>query len=118
MIQRRQVLVQDELDGVRGKITWQVHTKAKIDLLGRHAVLHLNGETLHAQIVAPSDAQFATEPASAPPPQHQQPDVQKLIIRPSAVDGSVRIAVVFTPGKAEPGEPAPLVPLAAWSRDR
>ena len=118
LLDRRQVLVQDELVGARGQVTWQIHTKTKIDLDGQRAVLHLNNETLHAQILSPAGATFAVEPASAPPPQHQQPDVQKLIIRPAAAGDTMRIAVLFTPGKTGRPESPPIVPLADWTRDR
>jgi hypothetical protein len=118
LLGRRQVLVQDELVGARGQITWQIHTKAKIDLDRQQAVLHLNDETLHAQILSPRGAKFAVEPATAPPPQRQQPDVQKLIVRLPASSNATRIAVLFIPSNAAGLKPSPIVPLARWPRDR
>ena len=57
MLDRRQILVQDELIGVSGnKVTWQVHTKARIELHGPLAALKLGGETLLAKILSPPGA--------------------------------------------------------------
>jgi hypothetical protein len=119
MLDRRQILVQDELIGVSGnKVTWQVHTKARIELHGPLAALKLGGETLLAKILAPPGAQFTAEPASAPSPQHQQPDVQRLTIKVSPTSPPLQIAVLFVPGQAAAAAPPPLVPLQQWSAGR
>jgi len=114
LLDRRWVVVQDELEGAAGtKITWQVHTPAKIELSGDRAVLRQGGQTLTARILSPGGASFATEPAEAQPPQRQQPDVTKLVVRLAGDEGLVRLAVLFAPG-ADTGPAVPVTPLAQW----
>ncbi len=111
----RQVLVQDEIEGAEGReIAWQMHTRAKIEPDGARAVLRQGGRTLTATIVAPPEAVFSTAPASPPPPQAQQPDVTKLVVRLQGAKGPLRLAVVLAPGDAaEQARPA-IKPLGEW----
>jgi hypothetical protein len=114
LLDRRRVVVQDELEGTAGtKITWQVHTRAKIELSGDRAVLRQGGRTMTARILSPGGAAFASEPADAPPPQRQQPDVTKLVVRLAGDEGLIRLAVVFDPA-ADTAPAVPVTPLAEW----
>lgn len=116
LLDRRKVLVQDELVQVTGReVAWQVHTEAKIELQGSHAVLTQKGETLQARILAPADARFTIESADAPPPQHQQPNVRKLVVNLPPSQNTLRIAVLLTPGKEAVPAPA-VVPLGSWTK--
>jgi hypothetical protein len=119
VVDRRSVLVQDEIEGTAGaEITWQMHTPAKIELNGDRTVLKQGDRVLRAQILSPGGAVFTTEPAKAPPPQRQQPEVTKLVVRLAGNEGLVRLAVLFTPvSDAAPLVPVvpPVIPLSNWS---
>jgi hypothetical protein len=60
--------IRDEIAGAAGglSVRWQMLTRASIDLAGNAAVLHQDGRTLRARIVAPAGARF--EKANAEPP--------------------------------------------------
>lgn len=116
LLGRRQVLIQDEIvTPSKAKIVWQMHTRAKIELQGPRAVLRQGGETLVARILCPEGAQFDTAPAAPPPPQRQQPDVRKLVVRLSGEDRPIRLAVLLVPGKAAASPDPELQPLAEWA---
>jgi hypothetical protein len=119
LLDRRTVLVEDELEGVTGsQVVWQVHTKATIELHGNWAVLGQKGEKLTARILSPPGAKFSIESASPPPPENQNPNVRKLAIQLARRRGTMLLAVLFIPG-AGPEEVAPRVtPLAKWTKDR
>jgi hypothetical protein len=119
LLDRRMVLVEDELQSVMGsRVVWQVHTKAEIELHGDRALLSQQGEKLTARILFPADAKFTVQPANPPPPERQNPDVRKLVIELAPRRGLVRLAVLFVPGEGGE-EAAPLVtPLAKWTKDR
>ena len=116
LIDRRQVLVQDEIDAAAGsEITWQMHTRAEIELDGRRAVLSQGGKKLVARLLSPAGAAFTTAAADAPPPQAQQPDVTKLTVKLRGSEKPIRLAVLF----AAEGNDAPtpsLTPLAKWAK--
>ena len=116
LIDRRQVLVQDEIEGAAGsEIAWQVHTRAEIQVDGARAVLSQGGKRLVARILAPAGAAFSTAAASAPPPQRQQPDVTKLVVRVPGSEKPVRLAVVFAAEGSDAKAPA-LAPLETWAK--
>ncbi len=111
----RQVLVQDEIEGTDGRrIAWQMHTKAKVEIDGPRAVLRLGDKRLAATILQPAGAAFATAPANPPPPQRQQPDVTKLVVRLKGSAEPVRLAVLFTPEGAGSPTPPKVEPLSSW----
>lgn len=123
MLDRRQVLVQDEVQaGKPVALWWFMHTPATVSVAadGRNAVLELKGEKLAARILGPEDARFEVRPAeplpSSPNPEGQRrnSDVRKLTIQLPNVS-EVRLAVVFTPldGK-DNGKELEVKPLAKW----
>jgi len=117
LLERRQVLVQDELEGLHGaEVVWQVHTGARVALQGRQAVLQQGKETLRVQILAPSRAEFAVDSVDLPAPQRPMPGVQRLSIRLGDCRGAVRLAVLFTPADAGDMSTPAITPLAAWKR--
>lgn len=119
LLARCQVLVQDEIDGLRGaEVAWQVHTQAQIELHGKRAVLRQGKETLQAQIVAPVDAEFRVEDVHLPAPQRPMPDVRKLVIRQNACQGSYSLAVLFSPDEAGNASLPSVMPLADWKDAR
>ena len=116
LVDRRQVLVQDEIAGTVGsEIVWQMHTGAKIELQGDQALLRQAGQTLRATILSPPGASFSTAAADPPPPERQQPDVSKLIVKLPGSQSPVRLAVLLTPGSSDDAKPPEIRPLAKWS---
>lgn len=112
LLNRRQVLVQDELQCTKqGQIAWNFHTRAKIELKADRALLSQGKAQLEVRVLSPKNAKFEIVSANPPPPQAQQPDVQNLVLRvPSATQ--VRIAVLLAPVGSEP---VPSVePLSKW----
>jgi len=114
----RRILIQDEFTGLRPGciVRWQMATRAAVALAGTSAALSQDGRTLHAQVLAPA-ASFSV--VSAEPPADgfnaPNPGVRLLVATTSApADGTVRLAVLLSPGTAAPAAPA-LAPLAAWS---
>ena len=117
ILDRKQVLVQDEFEPAEGakEIVWQMHTDAKITLKGSEAVLEQKGERLLAKILEPSGAQFEVAMANPPPPERQQPNVSKLVVRLAANGRPVRLAIELTPDSAAERRPATVEPLAKWA---
>ncbi|HUT90151.1 MAG TPA: heparinase II/III family protein [Thermoguttaceae bacterium] len=124
MRDRRQVIVQDELDAEKPvDLWWFMHTPATVALEtdGRVATLQQGDSKLRARIVTPADARFEVRPAeplpSSPNPEGQRRnrDIRKLAVHLPQVR-SLRLAVIFTPFDQEP-EPVPaseVKPLAEW----
>ncbi len=115
LLERKHVLVQDELEGISGKeLWWQMHTQAKIELKGNQAVLSQGKQQLWATVLEPAGAGFAIESAAAPPPQNPNTGVQKLVVKLPVAPGPVRLAVLLSPNK--PPENLPTVePLSKWA---
>jgi hypothetical protein len=125
MLDRRRVLVQDEIAGDRPtEIWWFLHTPAQVELGpdASSAMLRIGDKRLAARIVAPKTARFEVLPAvplsGSPNPagQAKQEGIRKLAIHlKDATD--VRLAVLLTP-VAEDQAPAAVesaaVPLAEW----
>jgi len=118
LFDRRQVLIQDEIDGSAGaEICWQMHTRAKVAADGNRALLSQGGQTLTVRIVSPPGAVFATGSANPPPPQRQQPDVTRLIIKLAGGEDLIRLAVLFTPGSQDDASAPTLTPLGQWGNE-
>ena len=115
LLQRRQVLVQDELESVSGReIVWQIHTPATITLQGNRAILKQKDETLQIRVLAPANAKFTSEAVEIPPPQRPARGVNKLTVRLAAANTPLRLAVLFVPGSAKEAKPPVLSPLSSW----
>ncbi|MCX6910362.1 MAG: heparinase II/III family protein [Verrucomicrobia bacterium] len=114
LLDRRQVLVQDELEAAQPvEVVWNFLTKAKIETNGDRATLTKGRAKLEARILSPQGAKFEVISANPPPPQHQQPDVHNLTIRLPAKTTQTRIAVLLSPAGAAEAAPK-LEPLQAW----
>jgi hypothetical protein len=107
------VLVQDEVEAAAPvDVRWQMLTRAEISLDGPRVVLAQGGKRLHVRILEPAGAAFGTMDAKAPPPEAQQPDVRRLVVRLPGKVGSLRLAVLLA---TEAAAGAPLVrPLREW----
>jgi hypothetical protein len=122
LLDRRSVLVQDEIVAKQAEVWWFLHTQAEIVLSddGRLATLSQGKEKLQVRIVSPEALRFEIRPAeplsSSPHPtrQGENSKTRKLAIRCPKVD-QLRLAVLLVPvdGKAEVAAP-PIRPLAKW----
>lgn len=104
LVDRRTVVVQDEIEGAQGDIWWFMHTPATIKLEkdGRTALLTLGGKQLEARLVSPASARFEVRTAeplpTSPNPAGQKSNdgVRKLAVHLTATQ-DVRVCVVFIP---------------------
>jgi hypothetical protein len=123
LLQRRQVLIQDEVDAQEPvDLWWFLHTEAAIRPSddGRQAVLELGKAKLSARLLAPAGARFEVRPAeplpSSPNPlgQRRNDKVRKLTVHLSRAT-TVRLAILLTPLDGKGGDAAPAVkPLKTW----
>lgn len=112
MLNRRRVLIQDEVDlTAPAELAWTMHTPAAVEASGREAKLTIDGSELTCRILEPADARFEVLPADPPPPQAQQPDVKRLVVR-LRVQNTARLAVLLSPGAEMPAPE--IVPLGRW----
>ena len=121
MLDRRQILVQDEIETRKpSEVWWFLHTPAKVTLSadGHTATLALGGETLRVQIMAPAYGKFtvldATPLPGLPNPavQNKNRGIRKLALRLDGV-AKERIAVLLQPGTAAATAPK-LTALSDW----
>ena len=78
LVDRRYVIVQDEIEAAKADVWWFMHTPAAVSLEGdgRKAMLTLGGKQLEARILAPASARFEVRPAE-PLPTSPNPAGQK-----------------------------------------
>ena len=124
MLQRRDVLVEDEVDAERPvDLWWFMHTAAGVTIGddGRSATLEQGSAKLIARLLVPAEAKFEVRAAgplaTSPDPERQRRNdgTGKLTIHlPEAK--SLRLAVLFTPvdGKADTARTPTIEPLANW----
>jgi hypothetical protein len=105
LLDRRQVLVQDEVQAEKpAEVWWFLHTPAKVELGANRtsAVLSQGGTRLEARILSPSPAAFTVMEAGPlrvspqPEKQAQNKNVRKLAIQLQNVK-DLRLAVLLTP---------------------
>lgn len=116
LIDKQGVLVQDELTPAQSvDIAWNFHTFANVSIAadGRSATLTLDGQTLHARIVAPAGVRFSTASTQPPPPQEPNPGLTNLVIPISKQSEPATIAVLFTKS-GEDLRQYEIKPLATW----
>jgi hypothetical protein len=116
MIGGAAVLVQDEVEAAEPlEVLWGMMTRAVVSTAGADVVLEQGGRRLRGRILEPPGAVFDTVPAEAPPPERQQPDARKLIVRLPEKVASLRLVVALWPDRGTPGpEVGPIKPLAEW----
>jgi len=90
-----------------------MHTRAEVKPEKNRAVLSLKGKRIGAEILEPAGAVFEVAGATPPPPEAQQPDVRKLVVRLPEKVKKVRLVVrlMVEGAKAEASE---VRPLADW----
>lgn len=122
---RRQVLIQDEVQSTEGISYWSfLHTRADIVVAadGKSAMLYRGGQRLWVQLIGPAGAQLlvgdATPLPGSPSPSGQstQSGVRKLMVnRPNISTTTVAIrAVPLATGQQPPTTTPAIVPLASW----
>ncbi len=114
LIGGKQVLIQDEFSMPQDKeliSQWNFHTRAKVKLDGRTAVLSLGGKHLKATLLSPAEGKFEMEVCDAPPPQKANAGVVNLFVRGGDVG---RFAVVF--GAVDDAGPPRIVDLSTWEK--
>ncbi|MDO8637646.1 MAG: hypothetical protein Q7R34_15675, partial [Dehalococcoidia bacterium] len=101
---RSRVIVEDEVEATHPvEVVWSMHSRAKIELQGKRAIMTQGGVSLQVQLLSPDGAYFAVEPVNLAPPQISSTGVSKLLVRLPQKTTNVRITVLLTPGtKAEP----------------
>ncbi|HUU11234.1 MAG TPA: heparinase II/III family protein [Phycisphaerae bacterium] len=114
MIGRKCVLVQDEVQADQPvDVLWGMVTRAKVEPKGAAAVLEMKGKRLYGRILAPEGATIDTVSANPKPPERQQADAVKLVVRLPGKTKDVRLVVVFSPDPAAAAAVA-IQPLADW----
>jgi hypothetical protein len=115
LLDNRRVLVQDEIAPTHPvDVVWNFHTRAIVHIAadGRSATLTQGGATLHARILAPASARFATASTEVPAPQASNPGVTNLVFRLPKQATAETIAVLFT-GPDDTLSPQ-IKPLSKW----
>ena len=106
--QGQQVFVQDVLESEQPvEALWGMLTDADVTLSGQTAELQKAGWTLSAEILSPRHAVFDLAPATAPPPQAQNPGVRKLVVRLGEKVTATDLKVTLTLHRA--GQPKPKI---------
>jgi len=122
LVNRRYVIVQDDIEADKADVWWFVHTSAAIRLEsdGRKASLTLSGKQLEGRILAPASARFevrSAEPLPASPHpagQKSNDGIRKLAIHLPNSKG-LRLTVAFVPSDGQGEVALPKVrPLAEW----
>lgn len=122
MIDRKQVLVADELRGVNpaAEVSWRMVTDADVSLSanGRVAILKKRGKQIHARLLEPATGRFMIGQATPPTPEeNQNANIRLLRVDALPAGGNLNVAVMFVPG-LPPGQdklafPA-VPPLDQW----
>lgn len=112
LVDRKDLLVQDEITGANGEIRWIMMTRANINANGNRAVLTQAGKTLTARILSPSDARFTVvtaDPGKAG--ENKNVGYRRLAVHVGGRKDAT-IVVQLSPG----GSPRPtsVSPLANW----
>ena len=113
---RKAALVQDEfvITGTTS-LDWGITTDAAIDVNSSTAVLRLGGKRLTVRALEPSGAIFTVESAEQKPPQKTNTGVNRLMLKLPRVQGSVRVAVLFSPEWPDGAvTKAEVSPLGEW----
>jgi len=115
MLDKRSVLVQDEVTASKGEILWQMITIDSITTDGPRAVIRKKGKTFNAEIIAPAGVSFETI-ALTPKykEENQNKGFTKLAFRIPEPGPCVTLAVhLWLEGDDSP-KPPELIPLSQW----
>jgi len=112
----RRIVIQDEVKADAPlEVLWGMLTFAKVDVKGDRAVLEQKGKRLYGRIVAPAGATFEVGGANPAPPERQQPDAHRLVVRLPEKAKDLRLVVVLSTDEADARAAAGSVgPLGQW----
>ena len=115
MLGRKVVVIQDEVRAEQPlDVLWGMVTRAKVRADGAGVVLEKRGKRLYGRILSPEGARFDTVGANPKPPQRQQPDATKLVVRLPGKTKAVCVAVALAPDAKALGAVGTVTPLAQW----
>ena len=116
LLDRAQLLVQDEVVGARDRVRWALVTEADVTLDGHAATLRQDGEALLVEVLRPAGARLglaSTDPGD--PRQNPNEGTSMLTLHvPPGADGTVQIAVRLVPLAGPVPAAPPLIPLDDW----
>ena len=121
MLPDRQVMIQDELSGLKpgDLVRWAFVTEADVAVKGRQATLRQKGKVLHISLAAPATGNFEVIPANPPDDGFNvaNPGVSILTANLRAPEsGKLVIQVLIQPGeKPLPGDAVDFTPCESWS---
>lgn len=119
------VLIIDEIAGGEKPISVvsHFHTRAKVEISGREAILTQGGKTLKAKILSPTNARFeviSANPRDIKTTSQENPnrDVRDLIVRIGGLQQATKLILWLVPGSAvkaeEPSLEGGIAPLSEW----
>ena len=118
LLNKRSFLVQDEVEGCKGEILWQMITVKNCEVDGETARLTKRGKHFTARIMSPEGATFEMLSVR---PKHavecQNADIGRLGIRVASNGTRVTIAVHMWLEDGDPPAAPPLLPLKRWTND-
>lgn len=122
MLDRRAVLIQDEITAPSGEVRWGMLTPARIKLNGTKAILTKDGKALSVEILEPAGARF--EIVIPPPPgkgERARPGISMLAVFVKPTGGGkkpIRLAVLLTPSGKHWKKvlPPKLRPMDEWKK--
>ena len=118
LIDRRDVLIVDEITPRKPlAVTWQMHTRATINLAGTRAKLVQGSTPLYVDLLLPSAAVFGIGSTAVAPPQAPNTGISKLVVTLNSVPEATRLGVYFSPSPdaaAKPLHPLIAQPLWQW----
>lgn len=120
MIDRKSVLVQDELESDKPvDFVWGLMTAAQIEIKDRIATLKIGDKNMEVKILAPDSARFEIVSANPPEPQRQNKGMKRLTIRFDKPQETLTLAVQFTPYRGDteiPMKHCEVIPLEKWNK--
>ncbi len=118
LLDRRTLLLQDEVEGATDPVRWGMVTQASLRLDGTRARLERGGRTLTLHLLEPPGAAFA-ETATRPPTAQEDANRGTRLLTVTATPRAgtpLRIVVWCVPGSVVAPEGPTLEPLDAWNR--
>lgn len=98
LVQRQAAMIEDSLRSDQPvEVLWGMMTDADITLGGQTATLKKNGWVLAAEIRSPRHAVFDVAPLRSSPPQAQNPNFKKLIVRLGDKVTELDLNIMLTP---------------------
>jgi hypothetical protein len=93
--------IDDQISGSRPfNAVWQIHTRAKVDIVDGRAILHIGEKKLFVRVLSPPNAILEVSDVKLAPPQVPTTGIRKLSIKMPASAGSqshVRFQVLLVP---------------------